>query len=264
MKEVTLEQVVDSLKAVGIGRGDGVLVHSAIQYFGRPVGGVQMYWKAFEAVLGPEGTLAVPTFNFGFARGEPFDARHTPSERMGLLAEYIRCLPNARRSPHPLQSLAVVGRWAADIAGRDTPSAFDPGSGFERMLELDFLMVLLGASIQVASIVHYSEQKAQVPYRYWKTFQGTVVRDGVAVATEYRMFARDLALDPQNDFRPVQSWLEGRGLWRQARLNYGHVAACRLRDVVAAADDLLAHNPWALVKDGERMRRLAAEMGRDG
>lgn len=262
MKEVTLEQVVQSLRAVGVGRGGGVLLHSAIQYFGRPVGGVEMYWKALVEVLGPEGTLAVPAFNFAFARGEPFDVQRTPSDQMGVLSEYVRSLPQAKRSPHPLQSIAVVGRWAEDIADRDTASAFDPGSAFERMLELDFEMVLLGASIQVASIVHYSEQKAQVPYRYWKTFRGTVVRGGAAAVREYRMFARDLALDPQNDFGPVQTWLEARGLWRQTRLNYGHVAACRLGDVVAAADDLLAHDPWALVRDGERVKQQAAEMGR--
>jgi hypothetical protein len=30
-------------------------------------------------------------------------------------------------------------------------------------------------------------------------------------------------------------------------LNYGQIAACRLVDFVAAADELLANDPWALV-----------------
>lgn len=263
MKEVTLAQVIESLKTVGVCPGEGVLVHSAIQYLGRPAGGVEMYKNAFDAVLGPEGTLAVPAFNFGFARGEPFDPSQTPSEKMGAFAEFVRRLPEAKRSPHPMQSVAVVGRWAADIAARETPSAFDPGSAFDRMLELDFRMVLLGATIQFASIVHYSEQKARVPYRYWKTFRGTIVRNGVGVAAECRMFARDLELDPENDFTPVQRWLEGQGLWRQVRLNYGYVAACKLRDVVAAADDLLSRDAWALVRGGERLKKRF-ETGNDG
>lgn len=263
MQGVTQAQVVESLAAVAIGTGEGVLVHAAIQYLGKPEGGVDMYREAFESVLGAEGTLAVPTFNFGFARGQVFDRANTPSDQMGVFAEHIRSLPQALRSPHPLQSVAVIGRHAQDIAERDTPSAFDAGSAFERMLDLDFEMVLLGASIQVASIVHYSEQKARVPYRYWKTFEGTVFRSGEPRTATCRMFARDLALDPRRDFGSVQRLLEARGLWRQVKLNYGTVAACRLREVVAAADSLLADNPWALVKDGDALRRRATGVESD-
>jgi aminoglycoside 3-N-acetyltransferase len=263
MQDATLTQVVESLTAVGIRAGDGVLVHAAIQYLGRPVGGVDMYRQGFDRTLGPDGTLAVPTFTFVFARGQAYDPANTPSEQMGVFAEHIRTLPHAVRSPHPLQSVALIGRHAAEIASLDTPSAFDPGSAFERMLDLDFTMVLLGASIRVASIVHYSEQKAKVPYRVWKSFDGTVLRGGTAGPGTCRMFARDLALDPRNDFTPVQVLLENRGLWRQVKLNYGSVAACRLRDVVAAADDLLAKDPWALVTDGDALRRRAAGEGSD-
>ncbi len=262
MQDVMRRQVVEGLTAVGIRAGDSVLVHAAIQYLGKPVGGVDMYRQAFDKVLGPDGTLAVPTFTFVFARGQAYDPANTPSEQMGVFAEHIRTLPHAVRSPHPLQSVALIGRHAAEIALLDTPSAFDPGSAFERMLDLDFTMVLLGASIRVASIVHYSEQKAKVPYRVWKSFDGTVLRAGSAAGT-CRMFARDLALDPRNDFTPVQVLLEDRGLWRQVKLNYGSVAACRLRDVVAAADDLLAKDPWALVTDGDALRRRGAIEGSD-
>jgi aminoglycoside 3-N-acetyltransferase len=261
MRDVTLAQVVESLTAVGIRAGDGVLVHAAIQYLGSPVGGVDTYWQAFNNVLGPDGTLAVPTFTFIFARGRPYDPGNTSSDQMGVFAEHIRTLPGAVRSPHPLQSVAVIGRHATEIASRDTPCAFDPGSAFEGMLDLDFTMVLLGASIRVASIVHYSEQKAQVPYRIWKTFTGTLIRDGKEVPATCRMYARDLGLDPQNDFTPVQTLLERRKLWRQVKLNYGSIAASKLRDVVSAADDLLKEDPWALVKDGEAMRRRAEVKG---
>jgi len=263
VNEVTQDQVAECLRTVGIGPGDGVLVHSAIQYLGRPVGGVGIYWAAFQDVLGEGGTLVVPTFDFGFARGIPFDRANTPSEKMGVFAEYVRCLPEAKRTPHPMQSLAAVGRHAEDLAGRDTPSAFDPESAFERMLDLGFSMVLLGASIQVASMVHYAEQKRQVPYRYWKDFPGTVIDDGIARAAVYRMYSRDLELDPRTDFEPVQRRLETEGLWAQTRLNYGTVAACSLRDVVAAADALLGEDPWSLIgnRAEAQQRAQAARLG---
>ena len=257
MNEVTRDLVAESLRRVGIGPGDGVLVHAAIQYLGRPVGGVGLYWEAFQEVLGETGTVAVPTFDFGFARGIPFDRANTPSEKMGVFAEYLRGLPEARRSPHPLQSVTAVGRHAEDLAGRDTPSAFDKASAFDRMLDLDFTMVLLGASIQVASIVHYSEQKQRVPYRHWKDFRGMVIENGVTKDAVYRMYARDLDLDPRMDFAPVQKRLELDGLWVETKLNYGAVGACALKDVEAAAEALLGEDPWALVGNRAEVRQRA-------
>jgi aminoglycoside 3-N-acetyltransferase len=264
LNEVTRDQVVECLRRIGVEAGDGVLVHAAIQYLGRPSGGVGLYWDAFRQVLGERGTLVVPTFNFGFARGLPFDTANTPSEEMGVFAEHVRCLPDAKRSPHPLQSVAVVGRHADDLARRDTPSAFDPGSAFERMLDLDFKMVLLGASIKVASIVHYSEQKNRVPYRYWKDFEGTIIEAGRPRTAVYRMFARDLALDPRMDFTPVQRTLEEEGRWTQTKLNYGKVALCPLREVVAAADELLQRDPWVLVGNRAEVELRRSGAGRGG
>lgn len=255
MRQVEQGQVVAALRAVGLQMGDGVLVHSALQFFGKPVGGLGMYYQAFNQVLNLEGdeplaavgTLAVPTFNFAFARGEAYDPQHTPSVGMGAFCEYVRRLPQARRTPHPMQSLAVVGLHADDLASRDTPSAFDPGSAFERMLELDFKLVLLGADIQAVSMLHYSEQRAGVPYRYWKEFTGAYRGVNGWEQRTYRMFVRDLNIDVQLELYPVQEMLQERGLWRSTALNYGQIACCRLQDFVAAVDQFLARDPWSLV-----------------
>jgi len=253
MLQVTTEQAVAALQATGIMPGDGVLVHSAIQYLGQPLGGVGMYYTAFCQALdihpdNPDsGTLAIPAFNFAFARGEPFDPQTTPAIGMGALSEYVRQRAEARRTPHPMQSLAVVGRYAADLAGRDTPSAFDPGSAYERMLELDFKLLLLGASIQAVSMLHYCEQRAEVPYRYWKTFTGSYRMPHGWEQRTYRMFVRDLQLDPKTELFPVQSALQEQGKWQSVPLNYGQVACCRLVDFVAEVDRCLEQDAWQLV-----------------
>jgi aminoglycoside N3'-acetyltransferase len=205
------------------------------------------FLEAIQAVTGAAGTLAVPTFNFGFARGEPYDPRNTPAAGMGAFSEYVRQRPDALRTPHPMQSLAVVGRWAQDLAQRDTASAFDPGSAFERMLELDFRLLLLGADIQAVSLLHYCEQKAHVPYRYWKEFKGSVWTPQGWVDKTYRMFVRDLDVDARIELYPVQATLEAQGLWASVPLNYGRVSSCRLVDFVAAVDHFLQADPWSLV-----------------
>jgi aminoglycoside N3'-acetyltransferase len=262
MHKTSLEQIIFALQEVGVSEGDGLLIHSAIQFLGQPVGGVGIYLQALASLLGipltfsPDsreqpktqtGTLAVPAFNFGFARGESFDPQNTPSQGMGVFSEYIRQHPAARRTPHPMQSLAVIGRYAEDLVGRDTSSAFDPGSAFERMLKLDFDILLLGADIQAVSLYHYCEQRARVPYRFWKKFTGQVRTSNGWESRTYRMFARDLVVNPHIDLHPIQRLLESRQQWWSVPLGYGCITRCRMLDFSAASDELLERDPWLLV-----------------
>jgi aminoglycoside 3-N-acetyltransferase len=259
MQTVNREQLTNLIRTLGVQAGDGLLVHSAIQYLGKPQGGIGLYLDALCEVLDIDltisgnpakpgsGTLAVPAFNFGFAQGESFDPFDTPSHNMGAFSELVRQHPDALRTPHPLQSLAVIGYYADDLAARDTPSAFDPGSVFERMLELNFKILLLGADVQAISALHYSEQRAQVPYRYWKDFSGQVNTSEGWQSRTYRMYARDMTSDPQIDLHPVQALLESRGQWQALPLNYGRISLCEMRLFVEAVDEFLQKDPWSLV-----------------
>lgn len=244
---LTRSDLDSSLSAVGVRSGDGLLVHSALQLLGRPEGGLDLILDAIMKAIGNEGTLAVPTFPFTFNRGLDYDPQNTPSKGMGAFSEFVRQHPKALHTTHPMQSLAVIGRHAADLALSDTPSAFDDGSAFDQMLKFGFKLLLLGADVQAASMVHYSEQRAEVPYRYWKDFAGRIKIDGDWQMRTYRMFVRDLELDPKLKLAPIQRALEAKGQWHTDSLNFGVIASCTLADFVAATDALLAADPWALV-----------------
>lgn len=247
MREVNQEQIYDALEAIGITDGDGVLVHSAIQFLGAPVGGVGVYFEALKSIIGPMGTLVVPAFNFEFPNSQEFDPLATPSKGMGAFSEYIRQHPDSKRTLHPMQSVACNGKYAGDLAGRDTPSAFDDGSAYDRMLELDFKLLLLGANVQSVSMLHYSEQRARVPYRYWKEFTGQIHTPSGWENRTFLMYVRVMEIDPKLTLKPVQRYLEGNDLWRSTVLNYGQLCSCRLVDFVAAVDRFLAEDPWSLV-----------------
>ena len=247
MKQVHLEQIVTALESVGLKPGDDVLVHAALQFLGQPVGGPQIYLQALQEVLGPGGTIAVPTFNFEFARGVPYDPIATPSDGMGVLAETVRRHPEAHRSLHPMQSVALLGPQAADLASRDTPSAFDPDSAFGGLLALDFQVLLLGAELKAVSMVHYCEQQAGVPYRKWKDFSGQVHTDQGWEQRTYRMYVRDLETNPRLTLDEVEKILKDQGHWHAVPLNYGQVVRLRMANYVAIIDEMLATDPWALV-----------------
>ena len=175
---------------------------------------------------------------------------------MGVFSEYVRQQPGARRTSHPMQSLAIMGKYADELTQLWIHlSAFDDGSAFDRMLQLDFqLLLLLGADVQAASIVHYSEQRAEVPYRYWKDFSGKIKMDGEWQTKTYRMFVRDLEIDPQLRLKPIEEALKAKGQWQEQNLNFGDLALCTLKDFVAVTDELLQDDPWVLIGNKEEIK----------
>lgn len=208
-----------------------------------------MYYDAIFSIIGPEGTIVVPTFSFSFGKKRKFDPLTTPSEKMGVFTELIRNLPGATRTLHPMQSLAFIGKNAQELSARDTASAFDPGSAIEEMYLRNYKILLLGADIRAVSVIHYSETRANVPYRYWKEFPGEIRIDGEWQHRTYKMFVRDLKIDPQLGINQIQVVLQRRGQWNSVDLNYGKIVCCRMQDFVKVADEMLARDPWIFVSN---------------
>jgi aminoglycoside 3-N-acetyltransferase len=260
MQEVNRQQILDCLHQVGVQPGDGLLVHSALQFFGRPQGGIGIYLDALQEAVGMKddparGTLAVPVFNFSFAKGQDYDPDLTPAVGMGAFSEFIRQQPGALRTSHPMQSFAVIGQHAAELAALDTPSAFDDGSAVDRMVQLGFNLLLLGADVQAASVLHYSEQRVGVPYRYWKEFHGQLRRQDVWQPSVYRMYVRDMEIDARLEIYEVEKELRTRGQWQAAPLNYGWISLCSLADFVRATSDLLRADPWCFVTNPPEVKK---------
>ena len=82
---LTFEELVDGFRKLGVAEGDTLLVHSSYKSLGEVEGGPQTVIRALEAALGEQGTLIMPTFNFDFTQGKPWDVRKTRSKMGALL-----------------------------------------------------------------------------------------------------------------------------------------------------------------------------------
>ena len=239
-----------------IGDGDLVMVHSSLLTLGKIADHSlkqipQIIAGALLDIIGPNGTLVVPALNFGFCRGDGFDRQQTPSENMGILSEYIRQLPNACRSRHPMQSVAAVGPLAETICEPDTPSAFDQGSSFDLMIDRNARLLLLGASFQAATVIHHAEQSIGVPYRLWKDFTGRYVdqtgNEPIDQTKTYRMYVRDLEIDAKLNMKPLELELAKRHQLLRQPLGGGVVRSCQFVDLIETARHCLKADPNCLV-----------------
>jgi aminoglycoside 3-N-acetyltransferase len=182
---VTRDAISAGLIGLGLGRGDVVLAHSSMRSFGLIVGGAQALYLAVRDVLGPEGTLVMPSFtpqlchpstwrtadlagsdlDEAARRMPPFDRRRTPASRsMGVLAELLRAAPGSVRSGHPHVSFVAEGPQAAGIVGSH-PAEFrlSGQSPLGKLWELDATILMLGTSWGTCTALHLAEYA--VPYR---------------------------------------------------------------------------------------------------
>lgn len=173
---LTRDDIVADLRGVGLGAGDGVVVHSSLSSIGWVEGGAGTAVDALLEVVGPEGTVLVPTFTAPSTE-EPFDPAETPSET-GAITEELRSRPDAHRSRHPTHSVAAIGPDAETlVADHEYGESLGPDSPMHRLVDRDGQILLVGVDHTANSTVHVAEKLAGVPYRD-QTRQAAVLVDG--------------------------------------------------------------------------------------
>ena len=241
-----------ALQHLNLPRGALLLIHTALYAPGRmegvPLAEISSrLYASLRRRIGAEATLVVPTFHGAFARGEVFDRQYTPATGMGSFAEYLRLLPNSRRSPHALHSLAADGPLAEAIATRDTPSAFGEGSPFDSLIAYDARLLMFGCSVEVSCMIRWAEERVGVPYRRWLICRGRYVDAGIERMRSFHTYAGEDGREPALCLTPVKRLLLDRGQLQRADLGSSSLESCRARDFVAAATEILHRDPRALL-----------------
>jgi len=215
--------------------GDTIFVHSAYTTLSRAPGGVeggpQTVIEAILSVIGPGGTLIMPTFNYDFLRGTPWDMRTSPSQ-MGVLTEVVRKDPRAKRMFHPVYSMAAIGAHADEVAAQRATDCFGETTIFSKFREWDAKILILGLAYSKSiTFLHHCEQAAGVDYRFLKEFKGAAIdAQGKPSEETITMFVRDVERGVVLDFEPIGALLDSQAADRRL------AEAELLREVLSGAN----------------------------
>lgn len=234
----TEKNIRNCLFALGVKKGDCLFVHSGLKGLGKFIPNndeniLEALLNIFLDVLGEKGTIVVPTFNFAFCRGEVFDRKKTPCDGMGAFSEYVRTNKSSCRAGHPFHSVASIGASASAITESMGFSEFSEGSFFDALLHLNCKILFYGVDF-VETFVHIAEERAKVPYRYWRTFTGDVIDGEVRDTVIINFYARriDLKPEPLIDIEKINQYLREKNIITSINMGAGNVSICSANKMV--------------------------------
>ncbi len=228
---VTGEDIRKGLKTLGLGKGDGVMVHSSLKSFGYVHGGAGTVIKALQETVTDEGTLLMPTFNHGdpFKTGGEgfFDVLKTPT-RNGAVPELFRKMPGVVRSLNPTHAFCARGRHAERyIKGHHKTLTMGADSPLGLLFRDGGLCLLIGVGFEANTFHHVVETMNGAPCLGYRTESYPVRLPGERMV-EGRTWSFRAGKCPLTPLYPGD--MERKGLIRRTLVGKSKLTLFRLSD----------------------------------
>lgn len=181
---------------------------------------VNLFLKSIKDWILPHQTLLIPTFNWGFCNGVPFDYKKTPSS-VGAMGNFALKDSDFKRSKHPIYSFAIYGKDRDKLCEIDNKSAFGIDSIFSYISNSNSCQV--GIDINIFTIAHFIEETEfidKMEHRYLKSFNYDYIDEfGNTQKKDYIMLVRNLDKDVVIDVNPLREYVVKNNITKIIKIN---------------------------------------------
>ena len=258
--------LVNGLKRAGLGLGDVVYLQVSLESLKRSPS-IEPDWElcysAVNEVIGPEGTLVVPSFSFSFEGHEDFDTKHAASAggdwgASSGFAQYLHGLRGAIKSKDPNFPVVALGAKANELVDRLPNTSFGKGCVYQRLLAAKSKICGIGASVVGTPFLHYVEESLAVPFRYKKLFTGRIFEEG---QPRKYSWVTSIPIQASNGFPDgsrIERLARSNGLVRTACVGSSEVASVDCVALCELVEREIARDPWVTAR-GPRGNPLELE-----
>lgn len=247
------EELAAKLQDIGLSRGDTLVVFCNLANIKKHTGIIvnkqvsAFLLAAVGDVIGKEGSIVVPTFNWDFTKGKDYNHEKTESQ-MGYFSNYVLFTQDSIRSFHPVYSFACLGPLAEQICANVSRSSFGPGSVFERLHKLDAKMLFIDVDFSGCAYIQYIEQAAGINYRRLKYLVGNVTRDGKTWHDEFSFFVRQTAMNVIPEYSNLEKTMKREAELPEASFGESRIMLAGCKEVFDTASRHITHYPYFLLK----------------
>ena len=248
MLDTNADHLRDLWKPLGLAKGMTVLCHSFLPSLGRLITAPSVVVETLVERLGEDGVLVAPTFTYSYFRQQVYDVERSPST-VGVLGDLVRAWPSAVRSLDPNFSMAAIGNRAESFMRRETIHSFGSGSIYEKLMQADLRILLLGVDYTALPLFMHLEKLRGVSYRYDKLFTGVTRSRGSSFADSAIHYVRDLDTNPTSHRMRVGALIDVEPDCVRRQFRYGEHRVVPASTVARVVAEQLAKDPSSLIKE---------------
>lgn len=249
--QVAFEDIVKGLREVGITAGDVLMVHSSLKSFGKVDGGADTVIRALLEVLGPTGTLLLPTLTFAYVdESNPFlDIKETPC-CTGIIPRTFLKYPGVIRSKHIVSSAAAFGPQADYLTSTHDDTPCDLLSPYGKLYSLGGKVLFIGAGMGSNSLFHVAEELVLPDYMCFASIRNAKIKleDGSVVCRNFRRYnCSQTGVIRRLD--KMEAIFEEKGLFRRTMVGNSLFRLITAKDDVDTSCDLLRNDPAYILSE---------------
>lgn len=248
-QHVTLADLVEGFRRVGVHPGDTVYCHSSLSRFGYVEGGADTVVDALLEAVGIEGPVAMPAGTYSLGKdGGVLDIRNTPSE-LGAITEAFRKRAT-HRSHHLTESVCAMGRLAKVLTRTHSITPCGAGSPFRKFIEFDAQILLLGVPHNNNTTFEAIEEWLAPEYVRFKEVRNAFLIDESGIQRPLPTKLHHMPLP--YDFNRMDRPLFRAGAQTQIVIGEAIVRRISARKMYEVARKAIEANPYALrLRPGE-------------
>ena len=206
--------------------------------------------------LGKHQTLIISSYTSAFSKTQIYDLIKSKPET-GILPNLALKHSSFQRSHNPINNYLVTGPRSKDILSKAN-QVFWSDTGFMGWVEKNNIRIcMIGVPWhEGCSLYHRAEEKFKVPYRYYKCFKGTLMKDNETIGP----CEETLLVYPKN-IPPIYNWNQIRPLLPK----FGEILTSTnpiifaestlAKPIINATESILRNNTFGLLQNNAEIEK---------
>ncbi len=247
------EDIFSALELLNIRPGDVIMIHGdaivAAQLEGNKSKKIFHFIKEIINFIGNKGTLVFPSFTYSSTKSEVFNVQSSQST-VGLLSEGFRKYEGVVRSRNPIFSVCSFGKYKRDFENSSIYDCFGEDSCFGLLHAYSGKLINIACNFEV-TYLHYVEQKKNISYRYFKTFDGQILDNGKKTFVDTRYFIGKKRINYGMNLDKLRQKLTKENKFFTARFGRFSSLSVSCKDFFKLSEKLLEENEYSLIKENK-------------